>query len=87
MMGGGWSRMGRSPAPADNRLSADDAVETAQRWLDGNLSGSKAIAPTEFYGYYTLFYTQVGKFAGMLSVHGQSGDVWVHSWHGEPMGS
>ena len=36
-----------------------------------------------FYGYYTLHFLQDGEIEGMLSVHGSTGDVWYHSWHGD----
>jgi hypothetical protein len=38
---------------------------------------------TEFYGYYTFDFTVNGKIAGMLSVNGNTGQVWYHSWHGD----
>jgi hypothetical protein len=85
MSGGGM--MGRrgmmaGPARGEMTLSAAEAEEVAQRWLDANLPGRSAGEADPFYGYYTLHFLQDGKIDGMLSVHGGTGDVWYHSWHG-----
>ena len=64
-------------------LSAQEAEDVAQRWLDANLPGRTAGEADEFYGYYTLHFLNDGQIEGMLSVHGSSGDVWYHSWHGD----
>jgi hypothetical protein len=64
-------------------LSPQEAEEVAQRWLDANLPGRTAGEADEFYGYYTLHFLNDGEIEGMLSVHGNSGDVWYHSWHGD----
>jgi hypothetical protein len=63
-------------------LSPDEAQDVAQRWLDANLPGRTAGEADPFYGYYTLHFLNDGQIEGMLSVHGSSGDVWYHSWHG-----
>ena len=36
-----------------------------------------------FYGYYTIHTLADGEIEGMLSVHGATGRVWYHSWHGD----
>ena len=36
----------------------------------------------QFYGYYTLDFEKDGRIAGMLSVNGYSGQVFLHTWHG-----
>jgi hypothetical protein len=64
-------------------LSSQEAQDVAQRWLDANLPGRTVGEADEFYGYYTLHLSRDGEIEGMLSVHGSSGDVWVHSWHGD----
>jgi hypothetical protein len=33
-------------------------------------------------GYYTIHTLRDGKIEGMLSVHGTTGQVWYHTWHG-----
>ncbi len=68
---------------ADMPVSADNATEYAQRWLDTNIRGAKAGDPDTFYGYYTMDILENGSTYGMLSVNGYSGDVWYHTWHGQ----
>lgn len=87
MMGGG-GMMGRGGVWAGSSngemtLTAPQAEEAAQRWLDANLPGRTAGEADPFYGYYTLHFLKDGKVDGMLSVNGSSGDVWYHSWHGD----
>jgi len=78
-------RRGMMPGVATTQmtLSATEAEEVAQRWLDANLPGRTAGEADPFYGYYTLHFKKDGKIDGMLSVHGGTGDVWYHSWHGD----
>ena len=63
-------------------LSPEEAQDVAQRWLDGNRPGRTAGEADAFYGYYTLHTLNDGEIEGMLSVHGSTGEVWYHSWHG-----
>jgi len=37
----------------------------------------------QFHGYYTFHTLNNGQTEGMLSVNGYSGEVFIHSWHGE----
>ena len=68
---------------AEMTVTSAQAVQYAQTYLDKNLAGSKAAeAAITFYGYYTLDYSKDGKPAGMLSVNGYNGQVWLHTWHG-----
>ncbi len=64
-------------------VSASQAQQIAQRWLEQNQSGSTTETPDPFYGYYTLHIMKGGTITGMLSVNGASGQVWYHSWHGD----
>jgi len=73
MMGGGTYPMA---------VSANQAQQIAQRWLDQHQPGSTTEAPDTFYGYHTLHILKGGVVTGMLSVNGASGQVWYHSWHG-----
>lgn len=86
-MMGRWSPRfgeGRSGfATGEMTLSAEEAQDVAQRWLDANLPGRTAGEADAFYGYYTLHFLQDAEIEGMLSVHGSSGDVWYHGWHGD----
>jgi hypothetical protein len=85
MMGRGSGMMGMMGgyASGEMTLSPQEAEGVAQRWLDANLPGRTAGEADEFYGYYTLHFLNDGQIEGMLSVHGSSGDVWYHSWHGD----
>ena len=85
MMGRGSGMMGMmgGDASGEMTLSPQEAEDVAQRWLDDNLPGRTADEADEFYGYYTLHFLNDGQIEGMLSVHGSSGDVWYHSWHGD----
>lgn len=90
MMGGGGMMGGSgsgSAAPGDSTpamtISPEKAVVIAQAYLDAWLPGAIAADdPMQFYGYYTLDYEVDGVVAGMLSVHGYSGQVFLHTWHG-----
>jgi hypothetical protein len=77
-------RMGMMGTYAEGEMTvpAAEAEEIAQRWLDDNLPGRSAGEADPFYGYYTLHFLKDGQIEGMLSVHGSTGDVWYHSWHG-----
>jgi hypothetical protein len=63
-------------------VSAQQARDIAQRWLDTNQSGTTAKSADPFYGYYTIDFEKTGTLVGMLSVNGYTGQVWYHSWHG-----
>ena len=80
MMGQGGMMGGY--ATGEMSLSPQKAEEAAQEWLDANFPGRAAGEADSFYGYYTLHFLKDGEIEGMLSVHGSSGDVWYHSWHG-----
>jgi hypothetical protein len=68
---------------AEMTVTAAQAIQNAQEYLDKNIAGTKAASdPMAFYGYYTLDYTKDGKPVGMLSVNGYTGQVWLHTWHG-----
>lgn len=65
-------------------ISAEQAVTFAQEYLDANLAGTTADDhAVPFYGYYTLHVLQDGEIVGMLSVEGFSGEVLLHTWHGD----
>jgi hypothetical protein len=96
MMGGNNSMMGggmmgncdgnNATAPnvsAEMTVNPEQAIEFAQKYLNANIPGATAATdPTKFYGYYTLDFEKDGKVAGMLSVNGYSGQVFLHTWHG-----
>ncbi len=75
MMGGGDD--------IENVISAAEALEIAQRWLDVHRPGLTVEEhASPFYGYYTIHTVLDGQIQGMLSVHGTTGQVWYHVWHG-----
>jgi len=69
---------------ADMPVSSEQALETAQRYLDTYLPGVKVEENAEpFYGYYTLDIQRDGAIVGMLSVNGYTSQVFLHAWHGD----
>jgi hypothetical protein len=89
MMGGnigmmnGWNSTTPSDISGEMTITPEQAMEYAQAYLDANIAGATpAEDPIQFYGYYTLDYEKDGKVAGMLSVNGFSGQVFLHTWHG-----
>jgi len=63
-------------------LGPKDARVIADEWLTRHRPGETAASAHAFPGYYTLDTRRGSKITGMLSVHGGSGAVWYHSWHG-----
>jgi hypothetical protein len=84
MMGGnGWNNTTATNVSAKMTVSSDQAINDAQAYLDTTIAGATAASdPITFYGYYTLDYEVNGKVAGMLSVNGYTGQVFLHTWHG-----
>jgi hypothetical protein len=84
---GGHGMMGYTPPvdpSAEMPVSPEAAVKAAQTYLDANV-GSDLTADEHadnFYGYYTLHVNRDGKTVGMLSVNGYTGQVFLHTWHG-----
>jgi|SRR5208283_4382808 len=79
----GWNVNWGSQVPSTMPIAKDRAVQLAQSYLDANLKGAVAESDaTQFYGYYTADFTVNGNTAGMLSVNGYTGQVWLHTWHG-----
>lgn len=67
-----------------NTVTAEEAVAIAQTWLDEHRPGATAEDHADpFYGYYTIHTLRDGEIEGMLSVHGTTGQVWYHTWHGD----
>jgi hypothetical protein len=89
MMGGygnmmqGWNSTTPLDVSAEMTVTPEQAIEYAQEYLDANITGATAATdPIQLYGYYTLDFEKDGKVAGMLSVNGYSGQVFLHTWHG-----
>jgi hypothetical protein len=82
----GTGMMGWQPTdglPSEMPVSTDEAIQTAQRYLDAYLAEAKVDEEADpFYGYYTLHINRDGSTVGMLSVNGYTGEVFLHTWHG-----
>lgn len=81
---GRMNRMMGTSNATDNSVSIEDALAKAQSALnETNPAATVNSDGVSFYGYYTFDYSVDGEVAGMLSVNGIDGQVWVHSWHGD----
>jgi hypothetical protein len=82
MSGSGWNTV-IANASAEMSVTADQALQDAQVYLDVYLPGTSTAADADpFYGYYTIDVQRAGNTIGMLSVNGFSGQVFYHTWHG-----
>lgn len=73
---------------ADMAIGEEEAIQLAEKYLDGRstneLVGEEA---GRYYGYYTIHtVAKDGDILGMLSINGDTGEVWYHSWHGTFIG-
>lgn len=76
--------LGRLEASAEMPVTAPEAIEAAQDYLDRFLPGTEADEQADpFYGYYTLHVLRSDETVGMLSVNGYSAQVFLHTWHGD----
>jgi hypothetical protein len=75
----GWFT-GNPTAPMT--VTAEQAENFAQRYLDAYISGTAVGEAEAFYGYYHMMVRSAGEGYGMLSVNGYTGQVWYHNWHG-----
>ena len=83
MMGSqGMMGMMGNPQQAEMTVTPEQALETAQDFLDIVYPGTEADEIVTYYGYYTIMTTHEGEHYGMLSVNGYTGAVWYHTWHG-----
>jgi len=79
----GWDNTSPVDVSAEMTVTPEQAIENAQQYLDANISGAVAASdPMQFYGYYTIDFEKDGRVAGMLSVNGYNGQVFLHTWHG-----
>lgn len=68
-------------------VSPEEALAIAQAYLDRSSPGfTVGDEVGAFYGYYTIHTMRDGAIVGMLSVHGTTGEVWLHTWHGTFLG-
>lgn len=82
MMGGMMGNWQTNTSTAPMPISPEAAIGLANAYLNSSRPGWTATEPAAFYGYYTLHAEASGEVVGMLSVHGTTGAVWYHSWHG-----
>ncbi len=75
-----YGMMGTQPSAMT--LTKEQAMASAQQFLDSRLPGTKAEDSGMFYGYYHFDVKKDNKMYGMLDVNGYSGQVWYHTWHG-----
>ncbi|MCE8423233.1 MAG: PepSY domain-containing protein [Candidatus Methanoperedens sp.] len=64
------------------KVTEEQAIASAQKYLDKAHPGTKVSDADTFYGYYTMEVLKDGKIYGMLSVNSGTGTVWYHNWHG-----
>jgi len=77
------SRIPLSRQGLEMRVSQEEAINIADRYLKKKGIDEWAEEAEKYYGYYTIHtVTDSGQIAGMLSVNGFTGDVWYHTWHG-----
>ncbi|RIK32576.1 MAG: hypothetical protein DCC56_01840 [Anaerolineae bacterium] len=78
----GWDNTTPRDVSASMSVTPEQAEEYAQQYLDANIAGATVEHPMPFYGYYTLDFEKDGTMAGMLSINGYNGQVFLHTWHG-----
>jgi hypothetical protein len=84
MMGLGMGFGSPQDIQGEMPISPEEAIEIAQKYLDQYATGMTADEHADaFYGYYTIHTLRDGDVVGMLSVHGSSGQIFPHTWHGE----
>ena len=87
MMGGAGMMNGNLINPSfvssEMNVTPEEALQFAEQYLDKQFPGyqmSDEVYP--FYGYYTIDFLEGDQPAGMLSINGYSGQVFLHTWHG-----
>ncbi len=63
-------------------LTKEQAMASAQQFLDSRLPGTKVEDSGLFYGYYHFDVKKDNKMYGMMDMNVYSGQVWYHTWHG-----
>jgi len=81
MMGGYYYNS--SASSSQMTVTSEQALQLAQQYLDQQYPGYKTATDADpFYGYYTIDIMKDNQPAGMLSVNGYSGQIFLHTWHG-----
>ena len=64
-------------------VTSEQAIQIAQGYLDQQSPGYQTAEEADpFYGYYTMDILKDDVPTGMMSVNGFSGQVFLHTWHG-----
>jgi hypothetical protein len=86
-MGGmmwGWAAAPSGFDPESLSVTPEEAVQIAEDYLGEAFPDQTVDDHAEIFpGYYTLHTLENGEVEGMLSVNGYTGEVWVHTWHGQ----
>ena len=78
-----YSHMGNR-ALTENKNTLEQARSYAQKVIDVQIPSAEVETNgLNFYGYYTFDFKFNNLIAGMLSVNGLNGQVWLHTWHGQ----
>lgn len=78
-----YSHMGNR-ALGENSITLEQARSFAQKVVDVQIPTAEVeVNGLNFYGYYTIDFKFNNVIAGMLSVNGFNGQVWLHTWHGQ----
>ncbi len=84
MMGGNMMNSFGYAPDAEINVTANEAINIAQEYLDAYLPGKTADGETvTFPGYYTIHILEDGETIGMLSVNAYTSQVFLHQWHGD----
>ena len=75
---------GRTPVASETYDMAA-AKSEAEKFMAGYLPGSTIFDSMHYPGYYTFDFGR-DRIEGMLSVNAYTGDIWVHTWHGQFIG-
>jgi hypothetical protein len=80
----GWLNDQNYDLSAPMEIDAVEAASIAQDYLVRvNSPLTVDDHGNQFYSYYTFHTLNGGQIEGMLSVNGYTGEVFIHSWHGE----
>ncbi|HVC35538.1 MAG TPA: hypothetical protein VNL16_18675 [Chloroflexota bacterium] len=76
-----WQGFGAGSA-AEMPIGPAQVQQNARQYLRTQGLNLDVGEPDRFYGYYTLHTLRDRQIEGMISVNGETGVVWYHTWHG-----
>lgn len=77
--------MGRNPSvsvSATMPITSAQAIQITRQYLKNQGLSLTVGTPSRFYGYYTVTTLRGSEIDGLVSVNGNTGEVWYHAWHG-----